>query len=182
MSATHKNITLITSNEGKVREFERLLDATLDHEKVDLPEIQNTDVKEVARKKAEEAYKLLGRACLVDDTGLTIHAWGELPGAYIRSFLDNVGNEGIVKMIAPDVARSATVTTALGYCDENGPRVFSGEVRGTIAEAPIGENGFGYDAIFIPEGQDKTFAQMTNEEKDQFSMRARAAQTMLKEL
>lgn len=173
-----KDITLITGNESKVREFERLLGVGLSYRKLDLPELQATDVRQVARLKAEEAYKQLGTACLVDDTGLTIHAWGELPGALIRWFLDNVGNEGILKMLAADAPRSATVVTALGYCDGNGSQVFTGEVRGTIASQPRGDNGFGYDAIFIPNGQEKTFAEMTHQEKDTHSMRALAAKDM----
>lgn len=71
--------------------------------------------------------------------------------------------------------RTAKVVTALGYCDENGPQVFVGELNGSIAEMSRGENGFGYDPIFIPENQSKTFAEMTSEEKDAISMRAQAA-------
>jgi len=174
----YKKITLITGNKHKVDEFERLLGIELYHQKLDLPEFQATDVKEVAEKKAIKAYELLGKACLVDDTGLTIHAWGELPGALIRWFLDNVGNEGIIKMLGANTPRAATVTTALGYCDENGARVFVGEVSGVIADYPRGDNGFGYDAIFEPEGQSKTFAEMNDSEKDTYSMRARAVEVM----
>lgn len=177
-----KSITLITGNEGKVREFERLLGIDLHHQKLDLPELQTTDVKIVAQQKAEAAFALLGTACLVDDTGLTINAWGELPGALIRWFLDNVGNEGILKMLSADTPRTATVTTALGYCDENGSRVFTGEVHGTVASEPRGDNGFGYDAIFVPDGQQKTFAEMTSHEKDMHSMRALAAHSMISQL
>lgn len=171
-------ITLITGNEDKVREFERLLGIRLNHQKLDLPEIQATDVREVARAKAEKAYELLGRPCLVDDTGLTISAWGQLPGALIHWFLDNVGNEGILKMLAPDKPRAAHVTTALGYCDEYGSKIFEGELKGEIAPEPRGKNGFGYDSIFMPEGRGKTFAEMTNKQKDAISMRAMAAAAM----
>lgn len=166
-----KEITLITGNENKVKEFERLLGIKLSHQKIDLPEHQTTDVKQVAKEKATKAYEILGRACLVDDTGFTIQAWGELPGALIRWFLDNVGNEGIVKMLGEDTHRSASVTTALGYCDEFGPRVFIGEVHGEIAQSPRGDNGFGYDSIFMPDGTSKTFAEMSDVEKDAYSMR-----------
>ena len=177
-----KEITLITGNENKVKEFERLLGFKLSHQKIDLPEPQTTDVKRVAREKATKAYGLLGKACLVDDTGLTIHAWGELPGALIRWFLDNVGSEGIVKMLGEDTSRVATVTTGLGYCDENGPRVFVGKVHGEIAQSPRGDNGFGYDPIFIPDGMSKTFAEMSDTEKDTCSMRKRAVEIMKESL
>lgn len=74
-----------------------------------------------------------------------------------------------MKMLDGFDNRVARVVTALDYCDEAGTRVFTGEVAGTIAEAPAGGNGFGYDPIFIPRRVDKTFAQITNQEKDAVS-------------
>ncbi len=173
-----ERITLITGNLGKAQEFGRLFGQEISHQKLTLPEIQHTDVAIVAKAKAEAAYQQLKQPVFVDDTGLYIKAWGNLPGALVAWFLDNVGNEGIIRMLEGWDDRSAKVVTALGYCDRNGPLVFVGEVLGTIANAPTGENGFGYDPIFIPEGQSKTFAEMDGAEKDANSMRALAAQAM----
>jgi XTP/dITP diphosphohydrolase len=172
-------ITLITGNLNKVEELSRLLGVKLDRENIDLSEVQTTSVTEVAKVKAEAAYKIVKKPVLVDDTGLTIRAWGELPGALIKWFIDNVGNVGIVEMIG-DNDRAAFAATALGYCDENGSQVFYGTVDGKVAEKPRGENGFGFDAIFIPNGSNKTFAEMTSDEKDLFSSRAIAATKMRK--
>lgn len=173
-----KNLTLITGNPNKAAEFERLLGVDVAHQKLSLPEIQETDVEKVARLKAEAAFARLGTAVFVDDTGLYINAWGSLPGALIAWFLDNVGNRGILRMLDDWEDRSARVVTALGYCDEDGSRVFTGSLNGSIAEAERGANGFGYDAIFIPENSNKTFAEMTGPEKDAISMRAAAAQLL----
>lgn len=170
-----KSIVIITGNEGKLNEFERLLGIDLEKIKIDLPEVQSTDVCEVVKIKAQSAYERLGRACFVDDTGLTISDWGNLPGALIKWFIDNVGNDGILKMLSSFAGRDAFVTTAIGYCDENGVRVFTGDVKGVISDIPRGENGFGYDEIFIPNGSERTFAQMSDDEKDSFSMRSLAA-------
>lgn len=175
-------LIIASGNQGKITEFSRLLNQELEGKKLDLPEIQATDVRDVAKKKAEAAYAQLGMPVFVDDTGLYIDAWNQLPGALIAWFLDNVGNEGIIKMLEGWSDRSARVVTALGYCDENGSQVFVGELAGSIANAPKGENGFGYDPIFIPENTDKTFAEMTGSEKDAISMRARAAAEMRKGL
>ena len=169
------DITLITGNVGKIAEISRLLGIEVHSQKVPLPELQATDVREVARAKAQAAYDQLKRPVLVDDTGLYIDAWGELPGALIAWFLDNVGCEGVLKMLQGWDDRSARVVTALGYCDERGVQVFDGELRGSIATELRGENGFGYDPIFVPEGQDQTFAELTSEQKDAISMRALAA-------
>lgn len=173
-----KELILITGNEGKAAEFSRLLGIEVSNQKVALPELQATDVAVVAKSKAEAAYAAIGKPVFVDDTGLTIHAWGELPGALIAWFMDNVGNDGIIKMMDGWEDRSASVTTALGYCDENGSQVFTGVLRGSIAEAPRGDNGFGYDPIFVPEGGDQTFAEMDAAQKDSVSMRALAAKAM----
>lgn len=169
------DITLITGNAGKVAEISRLLGIEVHGQKVPLPELQATDVREVARAKAQAAYDQLRRPVLIDDTGLYIDAWGELPGALVAWFLDNVGCEGLLKMLEGWSERSARVVTALGYCDEHGVQVFDGELRGSIAMELRGENGFGYDPIFIPEGKDLTFAELSSEQKDAISMRALAA-------
>lgn len=169
------DITLITGNQGKVAELSRLLHVPLRAQKLSLPELQATDVKIVAKAKAEAAFAQLGRPVLVDDTGLYIDAWGELPGALIAWFLDNVGCEGVTRMLSGFDNRSARVVTALGYCDERGVRIFDGELSGRIAPEPRGTQGFGYDPIFIPQGFDKTFAELGSVQKDAISMRAIAA-------
>lgn len=171
-------LIIASGNQGKIAEFSRLLGRHIDGKKISLPEIQDTDVRAVAKAKAEAAYAQLGTPVFVDDTGLYIDAWGNLPGALIAWFLDNVGNNGIIRMLEGWDNRQARVVTALGYCDEHGSQVFVGELRGVIAESPRGDNGFGYDPIFIPESANKTFAEMTDAEKDAISMRARAAAAM----
>jgi len=78
--------------------------------------------------------------------------------------------------------RSAKVVTALEFCDENGSQVFVDKFSGAIAATPIGDNGFGYDPIFIPIGQNKTFTEMNDTEKDANSMRALATKAMKDQL
>jgi non-canonical purine NTP pyrophosphatase (RdgB/HAM1 family) len=169
---------LITGNAGKAAEFSRLLGVEVHNQKLDLPEIQSTDVRVVARAKAQAAFAQLQRPVFVDDTGLYIHAWGDLPGALIAWFLDNVGNEGLLRMLQGWQDRGAHVMTALGYCDQRGVQVFVGELQGRIAPEVLGEHGFGYDPIFIPQEYDQTFAQLGSDIKDQISMRAIAARQL----
>jgi len=166
--------TLITGNLDKLNELKGLLGIDMDHHKIDLTEIQETDVAKVAETKAEEAYGIIKAPVIVDDTALTIKSWGNLPGALIKWFIDNVGTDGIAQKLN-GAGEPAYVETALAYCDENGAKVFVGRVEGTIASEPRGENGFGYDNIFIPNGDSKTFAEMTSAEKAKISMRAIAA-------
>ncbi|OAA20794.1 non-canonical purine NTP pyrophosphatase, RdgB/HAM1 family, partial [Frankia sp. EI5c] len=79
--------------------------------------------------------------------------------------MDSVGLQGLLAMAAGVADRSATATTALGYADATGVRVFTGTVRGTLTTEPRGSGGFGYDTIFVPAGSALTLAEMSSEEK-----------------
>jgi XTP/dITP diphosphohydrolase len=173
-------ITLITGNAGKAAEYAAMLGIQVTPATAELTEIQSLDVAHVAARKAADAYAQLGEPVLIDDTGLTIHAWNGLPGALVVWFLDTVGPQGILDMAQPLTDRRATVTTALGYADATGVQVFQGTVNGSLATEPRGISGFGYDPIFIPDTDDshRTYAQMTTEEKNKISHRRRAIEAM----
>lgn len=176
------DLCLMTGNAGKASEFEQLLGRSIDHQKIPLTEIQALDVREVSEKKAEQAFHELGRPVLVDDTALIVNAWNGLPGALIAWFLDSVGCAGILEMAASLEDRSATVVTALGYADADGAQVFVGELAGELSQSERGEEGFGYDPIFIPAGSDLTFAEMSPDEKNAISMRRLAVDELRRRL
>lgn len=178
MNDSIPNICLITGNSGKAREFSELLGLPIDHQKLDLTEVQALSVADVAWSKAEEAYDLLKRPVMVDDTGFNVHEWNGLPGALIAWFLKTVGTKGLLKMAVSLTDRNVDVTTAIGYADEDGVRVFTGTVSGTLPLEERGNEGFGYDPIFVPAGYDKTFAEMTADEKNAISMRRVAVDEM----
>jgi non-canonical purine NTP pyrophosphatase (RdgB/HAM1 family) len=171
-------ITLITGNAGKAAEYAAMLGIEVTSAKAELTEVQAIDVARVAARKAADAYAQLGEPVLVDDTGLTIHEWNGLPGALVAWFIDTVGPQGILDMAAGLADRRATVTTALGYADATGVQVFQGTVHGTLATELLGSSGFGYDPIFIPDSDHRTYAQMTSEEKNKISHRRRAVEAM----
>lgn len=181
-----EQLTLITGNKGKVAEFSRLLGHELAHQSLEIEEIQHTNPAIVAGHKAVEAYRQLGKPVLVDDTGLHILAWGRLPGALITHYLENMGVDNIIEALSPFEDKSGQAVTALGYCDENGFQIFTGKQYGTISNTPHGRNGFGFDTIFIPvnqpNGNDKTFAEMDDVEKDLFSPRAFAIQALKEQI
>jgi non-canonical purine NTP pyrophosphatase (RdgB/HAM1 family) len=171
MKINQNSIVVVTGNKGKVAEISAILGRTLDNKNLDILDIQSLDVEEVARAKAQEAFKTIQRPVIVDDTGMSIDSLGGLPGALVAWFLDKLGPAGILKQMEGVDDRSASVSTAIGYADEDGVHVFLGVVRGSISERMAGENGFGYDPIFIPEGQNRTYAEMTSDEKNKVSMR-----------
>jgi non-canonical purine NTP pyrophosphatase (RdgB/HAM1 family) len=164
------DILLATGNEHKIREFQQLLDRPVQPIKVELAEIQAVEVKAVIEAKVREAYQLVGKPVFVEDTGLAFAAWNGLPGALIRWFLDRVGNEGLCQMLQSYEQTAATAETCIGYFDGNECHIFRGVVTGQIVRTPRGSGGFGWDPIFVPDGWEKTFAEMT-EEKNLISMR-----------
>ena len=173
-------VTLITGNARKAAEYAAMLGIDVTPAKAELTEIQALDVAQVAARKAADAFAQLGEPVLVDDSGLAIHAWNGLPGALVAWFIETVGPQGILNMSAGLADRRATVTTALGYADAAGLQVFQGSVTGTVATELRGTSGFGYDPIFIPDtdGGQRTYAQMTSEEKNKISHRRRAVEAM----
>lgn len=165
------HVSLVTGNQGKAREYATLLGIDVTPVREDLIEIQSLDVAKVVERKAADAYAKLRSPVLVDDTGLALDAWNGLPGALVAWFLDTVGTHGLLDMTKGLVDRAATVTTALGYADADGVRVFTGTLHGTLTTEPAGDGGFGYDTIFRPAGSALTFAQMPSEQKNAISHR-----------
>jgi len=115
----------------------------------------------------------------VEHTGLFIDIWHGFPGGLTSVFLDTVGNDGICRMMESysEKERSVRGRIVIGlYHPSLGVSTYTGEVFGTIARSPKGENNFGWDPIFIPDGdeQKRTYAQMTLEEKNKTDMRKQA--------
>lgn len=175
-----KTLTFITGNLNKVKWTQRYTPIPLEHKKLDLTEIQSLDVKEVVKHKVKEAYNILKKPVLVEDTSLIFHALGKLPGPLIKWFLEELGTDGLCKLIT-DKNREATATVVFGLFDGKKLRLYEGTTKGTVAEKPQGENGFGWDPIFIPNGQNKTHGEMTDEEHDKVSIRRLALEKMRKD-
>jgi len=121
--------------------------------------------------------------CRVEDSGFFVEELNGFPGTYSKYVQETIGNEGILKLLEGKENRNAYFKTVIGYCDENGVKLFKGIVRGKVSEE-IRSKGFGfaYDSIFIPEGEDRTFAEMTAEEKSEISHRKRAFEEFKKHL
>lgn len=172
-------LVFVTSNPGKAREASALLGRAVAAQPLDLPEIQSLDFREVARAKAIVAARALGVPVLVEDSGLSISGWGGFPGPFTKWITMGVmGQEGLAKMLDGFSNRGAEAVSVLAVARpdqrEADVVVAEGRVRGSIALHPRGESGFGWDVLFIPEGETRTFAEMSDEEKNARSHRARA--------
>ena len=175
----NKRLYFATTNEGKLKEAREILKVEVEGIPLEIEEIQSMDLEKIAIDKAQKYFKKLKKPIFVEDVGFEIQALKNLPGPYISAFLKTVGNEGMLDMIKGRSDRVAVAKTAVVYIDDSGYEVFVGEIKGMISEEMKGE-GFGFDAIFIPKGEKRTFGEMSLEEKNKYSMRAKALKKMKK--
>lgn len=186
-------LVIATHNPGKLREIAALIEplgiACVGAEELGLPEpeeIGNTFVDN-ADLKAREAADLSGLPSLADDSGLSVDALHGLPGIFsarwaedeggIRDFdraMERVWRE--VEAAGPEAGHDAHFTCALSLAwpNDGQAEAFEGRVDGTLAWPPRGDQGFGYDPMFVPIGYEQTFGEMDPAEKHKISHRARA--------
>ena len=115
---------------------------------------------------------------LVEDSGLFIEALGGFPGVYSAYVLRTLGPSRLLRLLGVR-ERRAHFVTVFGYAPSRGRvQLFRGEVHGRLADRPRGRHGFGFDPIFVPDGLDRTFAEMELAEKDRRSHRGRALEAL----
>ena len=165
----------VTSNPNKFRELSELLESNLSHIELDLQEIQTTDLHELVKFKIRKAYEYAQAPVIVEDTSLYFVAWNELPGPLVKFFLKNLGLSGMVRALDEFNNNSASAVCCIGFT-KDGKRIqlFEGKIKGVIVN-PRGSQNFGWDAIFLPEGHQQTFGEMSPKEKHQISPRGVAA-------
>jgi len=182
-------IVLATRNEGKVREFLTLLgghaarvESLRGRPQVVLPPETGSTYRENAIAKARAVYDALGAPALGDDSGLEVDALGEAPGILSARYAgplanDRANNERLLRELrdVPPARRTARFWCALALVRDRDDVVLSeGVCEGRILDAPRGEGGFGYDPLFVPDGETLTFAELPWERKNAISHRARA--------
>lgn len=146
-------VTFMTGNKHKADYLERLLGVNIAHKKVDVDELQSTDLHEIIEHKVRQAYAIVGTPVLVEDVSLEFTALGNLPGPFIKFFVESAdGLEHLCRMLDGFDDRRATAKCTFGYFDGEKVVFFDGELSGEIAKHPRGEGGFGWDKIFCPEG------------------------------
>lgn len=169
-----------TGNQHKREEANAILWGGLERIDLDLEEIQSTSVEEVVAHKAKLAYQLTGSPVFVEDVGLRFEARNQLPGALIKRFLKELGTQGLIDQLSSFENKKAEAICCVGYYDGEKVHSFTGIVKGSIASVPQGTTNFGRDPIFIPEGSEKSFAEMSAEEKNAISHRKLAREQVKK--
>jgi inosine triphosphate pyrophosphatase len=174
-------VTFITGNQKKAEFLAKYLDHPVDHQKLDLDEIQSLDPREITEHKVRQAYEIVNGPVLVEDISFVIKAIGNLPGPFIKWFIQEVGFEGICKLANSDPRRRAQTAVCYAYYDGNEIHFFEGRQTGTIPGHPKGDDGFGWNCVFIPSGQSKTIAEMNEQETEKYSLRTTTVYPQLKE-
>ncbi len=191
-------IVLATKNRKKIEEIKKICDTigtdfkiyTLD----DFPEYQDVEedgdtFEANAVKKAVYISKRTGMTALADDSGLEVDALNGAPGVFSARYAgepadDSANLEKLLQEMknVPPEKRKARFVCCIAMASGDEVRTFHGYVKGTIGTGPRGENGFGYDPVFYPEGRDRTFAEMSDSEKNALSHRGAALRELQKYL
>jgi XTP/dITP diphosphohydrolase len=139
-----------------------------------------------ALAKARDAFAATGLPCVADDSGLEVAALNGMPGVLSARWAgvhgDDAANTALLLAQlrdVPDERRGAAFVSACALVSGSGEVVVRGEWPGTIARQPRGDGGFGYDPVFVPDGSDRTAAQLSPDEKDAVSHRGRALRLLL---
>lgn len=180
-----KQIVFATHNLNKLTEIQPLIPGGLEVVSLDqigcveaIAETANT-LEGNAQIKADYIWKYFRQDCFADDTGLEVEALEGAPGVYSARFagpeaLADANMAKLLKLLQGKASRKARFRTVIALILGGHSYQFEGVVEGKILEEPRGEGGFGYDPVFQPDGSELSFAEMTLEEKNKMSHRARA--------
>jgi XTP/dITP diphosphohydrolase len=189
-------LVLATRNAHKVAELRRILaESGLDQVDIvgldafdDVPEVPETGVTftENAEVKARSVAESTGVAAVADDSGLCVDVLGGAPGVFSARWCGRHGDDPAnldlllaqLADVPPEHRGASFVCAAVLALPDGRVEAQQGRLSGTVITSARGENGFGYDPIFVPEGQDRTTAQMTAQEKDAISHRGRALRAL----
>ncbi len=169
----------LTGSKNKFEEVKSVL-PTVEQLDIDLPEIQEVNAREIIKAKLLEAISHKKAEFIVEDTSLYFDCLNGLPGPLIKWFMKTIGNKGLFNIVEKLENTKAEAKTIIAYA-KNPEEIyyFEGLIKGKIV-SPKGKSGFGWDPIFQPKGYSKSFAELTQEEKNDMSMR-RIALNKLKE-
>lgn len=183
-------IVAASRNKHKIEEIEAITKkfgmSIISRDDAGVPKIEIEEdgetFEENSYKKAYEIMKMCGKTTIADDSGLMVDYLDGAPGVYSARFAGEDGNdaknnEKLLTLLkdVPHEERTAKFVSVITMVYPNGESVVArGECHGHIINAPAGDNGFGYDPLFVPDGFQKTFAELSPEEKNEISHRAKA--------
>lgn len=170
---------LVTGNPGKLAEARRLVGAGLEAVDLDLPEIQTLDLAAVLRAKTDAAFAAVGRPVIVEETGLELAGFKGFPGPLVKWMLVAVGPDGIARAALATGDARATARCRLAAFDGVRRIEAEGATSGTLVLPPRGPRGFGWDPVFQPDGEARTYGELADSEKDRLGHRGKAWRALL---
>lgn len=188
-----KQLVFATNNPHKLQEIRAILGSDFLVKGLcdigcieDIPETADT-LEGNAAIKARYVKEHYGYDCFADDTGLEVTALGGAPGVYSARYAgpghDSAANVALLlENMKNENDRTARFRTVIALTEGDGIKEFEGIVNGRIIESLRGDGGFGYDPVFVPDGYDMTFAELSAEEKNSISHRGRAVAALLQYL
>lgn len=175
-------IRFVTSNEGKFYEAQELLGAIgMDVEMLSIayPEIQGESLKEVVLFGLDWLRQKVEGDVIIEDSGVFIESLGGFPGVFSHSAYKTIGLDGVLKLMESVTERSACFESCIGLIHSKDVVTFSGRCAGSISAEQRGDKGFGYDPIFVPAGDSRTFGEMETDEKNRISHRGDAFRKLI---
>lgn len=158
------DFVFVTGNQHKVEWLKKFLGRSISHKKVDVEELQSPLPHEVLEHKAREAYKVIKKPVVVDDVSLVFKEWGDMPGTFIKFFVEGPGLEKMCRMLDGFDNRDAVMRVSYGYFDGKEFEMVSATMHGTIAHHPAEHSvGHGFDPILIPSGHKHPVGSLTEE-------------------
>lgn len=187
-----KELVIASHNKGKIAEFEHMLEpygvkvySALELGLADVEET-GTTFEENAKIKAVALSDACGKPCLADDSGLCVEALDGRPGVYSARYAPNRNFDLAMDKLIGELKNANTDDWSAHFAcvlalKEPGKnvKIFEGKIEGKIIDEKRGQNGFGFDPVFVPEGYDRTFAEMSADEKKEISHRGRAVKKFL---
>jgi len=166
-----KKVSFVTGNKGKAEEVKEILskcDVEVEHIDIGKPEIDSDDLREIATYAAKKLAKELQKIVVIEDTGLYFKAFNNFPGTRPKFVVNGIGLKGILKLLKGEERGAYFMTVAAIGWPDGRVKLFEGKVEGKISEEIKGESpeGLPYDSILIPEGHEKTFAEIPEVKKD----------------
>lgn len=191
---TKRKLIFVTNNPHKLEEIRKIVGDRIEIYSLkeincleEIPETADT-IRDNAIMKAQYVAEKYGVDCFADDTGLEVSALGGAPGVHTARYAsaeghDTIGNmQLLLQNIEGETDRSAQFVTYIALIIKGEIRTFEGVCKGTILTQMQGNEGFGYDPIFQPEGFEETFAQMSSEQKNAVSHRGKATRKLIEYL
>lgn len=191
---TKRKLIFVTNNPHKLEEIRKIVGERIEIYSLkeincleEIPETADT-IRDNAIMKAQYVAEKYGVDCFADDTGLEVSALGGAPGVHTARYAsaeghDTIGNmQLLLQNLEGETDRSAQFVTYIALIIKGEIQTFEGICKGTILTQMQGNEGFGYDPIFQPEGFEETFAQMTSEQKNAVSHRGKATRKLIEYL